>query len=95
MKKFLFVAVAVAVFVSSAPSASAYTLVNGQPVFGFVRGIAPQPGPEQAFIEKVESPIQPLLDVVGNTRIYDLIKAIRPEDVQLFLDIVKRAGIRY
>lgn len=86
--------VAIAIF-GGVQHAYAYTIVNGQPVFGNVSGVKPAPGPEQAFVaESAHAPVY-VSDVVGNTRIYDFIKDIKSSDIAAFLAIVSRAGIHY
>ncbi len=95
MKKLIILSVIVLLGFGIAAPAFAYTLVNGQPVFGFVSGYKPLPGPEQAFVGGTVTTPDVQGSVFGNTRVYDLMKAINPSDVAAFLAIVKRAGIRY
>lgn len=96
MKKILLTSIIFATaFVASASSASAMTIVNGQPVFGYVSGYKPAPGPEQAFVGDTVYAPSIITDVVGNTRIYDFIKDIKSSDIDTFLAIVRRAGIHY
>lgn len=92
MKKIIAIA-SVAGFLLSASSASAFMIIDGQPVFGFDRNhkevslAAPS--------EKVEQAPYFAPAVFGNTSILDMMVRLKPEDQKTFLKLVEKAGIRY
>lgn len=95
MKKALIVAVLVAVFgVTSQAHASVY-LIDGKLVNGYVSGVQPMPSVESRDVTEMTYPQEVKQPLVGNTRIQDFLNMINPIDVPLFLDIVRRAGIKY
>ncbi len=97
MKKILIAAVGMAVVFAVAPAAHA-GFIDG--TGKFVPGFSSQypqvaSASQPTVVADVQYPQNYISPLVGNTRIYDFIKAINVEDVQAFLAMVKRAGIRY
>lgn len=91
MKKFILAASVVGMFAATATPALAYTMVNGQKVFGYDRnGTAPA---QRNFV--YDAPVTPVMAVTGNTRVYDMSKALLPQDRQSFIDMIKRTGLSY
>ena len=93
MKNIILSVAVIAAFAGISTPAFAYTIVDGQPVFGYVRGVAPvNPMPTPDFIYQTA---QPVLPVIGNTRVVDLYNLLQPQDKQAFLNMIARTHLFY
>lgn len=93
MKKIILATVLIGAFAVSASPAFAYTMVNGQKVMGYVRGVkpvdlqehwTPTPTPEASST------------VTGNTRVYDILKILPTmQDQMSLLRMIDSTGLKF
>lgn len=94
MKKIIAIMAVVAAVGAVAPSAHAYTIVNGQRVVGYVRGYVPEESKWVPYVDTTNVPQGPSR-VVGNTQVYDMADRLLSQDRLPFFMMVKRARILY